>query len=266
MDMEVVEKPICAEFSGPVVRVTLNRPKKRNPLDRTTVRQLAGIVDRVEKDPEARIVLISGAGGHFSAGGDMNGYVDLYRKPNDFEEFLVDFHGLLNTMEASSKIYVAAIEGFCVAGGLELLLACDVVLATRSARIGDGHITFGQLPGAGGSQRLTRVLGPMRAKWLMLTGKMLSGEECEQIGLVSKCVPDGELIAQTQALLDRLLAASPLGLSGMKHLANQGLQMELADALRMELKFVLNYATTSKDASEGLVAFQEKRKPRFTGT
>jgi enoyl-CoA hydratase/carnithine racemase len=264
--MPKVEDTVIAEFGKRIIRITLNRPQKRNPLDRSTVSQLAAIVRRIEDDDVGQIVVISGAGGHFSAGGDLKGYIDLYRRPEEFRQFLTDFHGLLNVIEASRKIYIVAIEGYCLAGGLELLLACDVVLAARTAKIGDAHLTYGQLPGAGGSQRLPRVIGSMRARYLMLTGTILAAPEAERIGLVSKVVADDELSAEIDRMVDQMLASSPLGLRGMKHLVNQGMRMELEDALRMELDYVVDYASTSNDASEGLVAFQEKRKPRFTGT
>jgi enoyl-CoA hydratase len=257
---------VIAAFGEPVVPITLNRPAQRNPLDRGSVARLAQIVRRVEADPVARVAVIRGAGGHFSAGGDLKGYVDLYRRPADFRAFLDEFHGLLNDIEASTKIWIAAIEGYCVAGGLELLLACDIVLAARSAKIGDAHAGFGQLPGAGGSQRLPRAVGPMRARWLMLSAEILAAAEAERIGLVSKVVADDALAGETDALAGRLVAASPLCLRGMKQLVERGMRMPLAEALQMELEYVHDYATTSNDATEGLHAFAEKRRPRFTGT
>lgn len=256
---------VLAEFGGNVVHVTLNRPLKRNPLDRHVVQKMAEIVERIEADPVSQIVVIRGAGGHFSSGGDLNGYIDLYRQPSAFREFLSNFHGFLNAIEASRKIYIALIEGYCVAGGLELLLACDVVLAEKSAKIGDAHLGFGQLPGAGGSQRLPRVIGPMRARHLMLSGDLISAAEAERIGLVSRVIQDGGLDEEIDRFIARLSASSPLGLRGMKHLVNHGMQLPVDEALRMELDFVVDYATTSHDASEGLFAFRDKRKPEFTG-
>jgi enoyl-CoA hydratase len=138
-------------------------------------------------------------------------------------------------------------------------------VAAQSAKIGDAHLGFGQLPGAGGSQRLPRTIGPMRARHLMLTGEILKAADAERIGLVSTVVADDELAAETTRLANQLLAASPAGLRSMKHLGIHGMRMPVEDALRWELEYVLDYATTSKDATEGLMAFQEKRKPRFTG-
>jgi len=257
---------VLSSVTNAVATITLNRPDQRNPLDWATIRSLAMLVRQYECDAAVHVVVVRGAGGHFSAGGDLKGYIDLYRDAVAFRQFLVEFHAMLNAIEVSKKIYVALIEGYCVAGGLELLLACDIVLATHSAKIGDAHVGFGQLPGAGGSQRLLRTVGPLRARYMMLTGEILDAAEAERIGLVSRVVRDTELSAQTERLLARLATASPLGLEGMKHLARVAATTPLEEGLRAELEYVLRYATMSHDAAEGLLAFSEKRKPRFTGT
>ena len=181
-----------------------------------------------------------------------------------FPPFLDDFFQMLNAIEASSRIYIAAINGVCVAGGLELLLACDLVIAAASARIGDGHLNFGQLPGAGGSQRLPRAIGLLRAKHLILTGNLLSAEEAERIGLVGQVVPDEALDQAVDALVAGLDEKSRVGLRGAKHLTNLTLTTDLATGLKREIEFVHHYATTEPDATEGLLAFKEKRKPVFS--
>jgi enoyl-CoA hydratase/carnithine racemase len=259
------ERMVLTNVSGVVATVTLDRPQQRNPLDWRTVKRLGELVRAFETDASVQVVVVRGAGGNFSAGGDMKGYVDLYRDAAAFRQFLVEFHALLDAIEASSKIYVAVIEGYCVAGGLELLLACDLVLAAESAKIGDAHIGFGQLPGAGGSQRLPRAVGPMRARYLMLTGDILDAAQAERIGLVSKVAPDADLDATLARIVSRVARASPLGREGMKHLVRVASRTDLAEGLRTELEYVWRYATTSVDATEGLVAFGEKRPPRFTG-
>lgn len=246
--------------------LTLNRPDKLNPLDRETVTQLLDAVLGLELREDLRTIVVTGAGRAFSAGGDLDGYVSLYKDPEAFRAFLETFFSLLATIEGSSKIYIAAINGACVAGGLELLLACDVVLAAESAKIGDGHLNFGQLPGAGGSQRLPRAVGALRAKHLMLTGQMWSAQQACAAGLVSEVVPDAELRARAAELARSFSAKSPAGLQGAKHLVNQGLNGSLQDGLRMELEYVHHYATTVPDATEGLLAFREKRAPRFGRT
>lgn len=257
---------ILLEETAPVAKLRLNRPLERNPLDWATIRELRAAVARIEANSDIRIVAISGQGRTFSAGGDMKAYIDLYRRPDDFRIFLEDFNQLLEQIETSKKIFVAIVEGYCVAGGIELLLACDISIASASARIGDGHVNFGQLPGAGGSQRLLRTVGPVQAKLLMLTGELISAAEAHRIGLVSAVVAEENLEAKTNELLLKLLAASQAGLSGAKHLVNAGMQLDFHQSLRMELEYVHTYATTHPDATEGLLAFAEKRKPRFSGT
>lgn len=256
-------KNIELQCDGEVARLTLARADKLNPLDWATVRELKATVAEIESRHEISSVVVTGAGRSFSAGGDLEGYLTLYRKPDQFAAFLDDFYKMLTAIEASQKIYIAAVNGVCVAGGIELLLACDLAIAADTARIGDGHLNFGQLPGAGSSQRLPRAVGLLRAKHLMLTGDLLPAEEARQIGLVNEVVPAAELPAAVDRLLDKLRAKSRVGLSGAKHLANATLTMDLDAGLKHEIAFVHRYATTEPDAIEGLVAFKEKRKPAF---
>ena len=265
-ELDEAQEPIqVVGRGGKVARITLNRPDQRNPLDKHTIKKLRHVIAELEADCAVHIITVRGAGGHFSAGGDLKGYVDLYRHPDEFREFLVDFHGMLDEIESSRKIYVAVVDGYCVAGGLEVLLACDIVMAGSSAKIGDGHIRFGQLPGAGGSQRLMRKVGPTRARYLMLTGDIITATEAERIGLVSRVVADEALDHAMAGLIKGLSGASSLGLAGMKRLANIAERNDLTSGLRAELEYVHDYASNSVDASEGLMAFQEKRAPQFTG-
>lgn len=254
---------IRVEREGGLALVTLDRADKLNPLDWGTVRELRDAVAALEREADVAVVVITGAGRAFSAGGDLAGYLRLYRSPADFRAFLQDFHDLLAAIEASAKIYVAAVNGFCVAGGLELILACDLVLAAESAQIGDGHLNFGQLPGAGGSQRLPRAIGVLRAKHLMLSGALLPAREAERIGLVGEVVPDGRLVERARELAAGLLEKSRSGVRGMKHLVNAGMQGPLEAGLTMEMEYVHRYATTDPDATEGLAAFRDKRKPAY---
>lgn len=251
------------DTAGGHARLSLQRPDKLNPLDWATVRELKQAVAAIEAMDEIFVVSIIGSGRSFSAGGDLDGYLRLYREPTEFADFLEDFYAMLAGIENSRKIYIALINGVCVAGGLELLLACDLVLAADTARIGDGHLNFGQLPGAGGSQRLPRAIGLLRAKHLMLTGKLLTAAEAREIGLVNEVVPHAELEAALDRLVGQLAEKSRVGLASAKHLANKTLTSDLEEGLRYEIDFVLNYATTVPDATEGLLAFKEKRKPIY---
>lgn len=251
-------------WSGSCVRLTLARADKLNALDWATIRELKDAVAAIEAKTDVYAVIITGRGRSFSAGGDLDGYIELYRHPDKFAAFLADFFQTLSAIEASSKIYIAAVNGVCVAGGLELLLACDLAIAASSARIGDGHLNFGQLPGAGGSQRLPRAIGLLRAKHLIFTGELLSADEAQHIGLVNEVVSDTDLDAAVEALVARLGEKSRVGLRGAKYLANLSLTTDLAIGLRKEIDFVHRYATTEHDATEGLVAFRERRKPVFS--
>ena len=256
-------EPLEVRVAGQLATVTLKRPDKLNPLDWATVKALLAGFRALDRDAGVRVVVVTGSGRAFSAGGDLEGYVELYRKPAEFRRFLDDFNALLDTIERSAKVVVAAVNGPCVAGGLELMLACDMVIASEEATIGDGHLNYGQLPGAGGSQRLPRAIGVLRAKDLIFTGRLLDGREAARIGLVTKAVPAAQLDASIEALVAELLDKSPAGLKGAKHLINEGMRGDLATGIARELDHVHDYACTNPDATEGLVAFKEKRKPMF---
>jgi enoyl-CoA hydratase len=253
---------IRVAIEGDLARVTLARADKLNPLDWSTVKELKAAVAEIEAAP-VRFVILTGEGRAFSAGGDLDGYLKLYRDAVAFQAFLDDFYAMLTGIEKARAIWIAAVNGVTVAGGIELLLACDMALAGASAKIGDGHLNFGQLPGAGGSQRLPRAIGLLRAKHLMLTGDLLDAETCERWGLVTKVVPDTELVAQAEAWVASLSEKSGAGLAGAKRLANMTLDLPYEEGLKAEIAFVHRYATTEPDATEGLIAFKEKRPPRF---
>ncbi len=138
-----------------------------------------------------------------------------------------------------------------------------MAIAGQSGKISDGHINFGQLPGAGGSQRLPRAIGLLRAKHLMLTGEMLDAETSERWGLVTRVFPDETLLSEIDAMIAKMADKSAVGLRGAKRLANMTLDTPYGEGLRQEIAFVHNYATTEPDATEGLLAFKEKRAPRF---
>lgn len=249
--------------AGGRATICFQQPERMNPLDWSTIKELRQAVALADGDADVRVVVVTGSGRAFSAGGDLEGYLTLYRDEAVFRCFLEDFFQLADAIERSPRIYVAAVNGFCVAGGLELMLACDLAIAAREAKIGDGHLKFGQLPGAGGSQRLPRAIGVPRAKHLLLTGRLIDGAEAERIGLVAEAVPAAELEAHVDTLVESLLAHGRAGVEGMKRLVNRGMAGTLAEGLRMEIDHVHRYATTHPDATEGLLAFRDKRRPRF---
>ncbi len=254
---------IKVEWEGRAARITLDRADKLNPLDWATIKELRAGIAEIEAS-DCLAVIVTGSGRSFSAGGDLEGYIKLYADPAAFAQFLDDFFRMLDEIERSEKIYIAAVNGVTVAGGLELLLACDLAIAADTAKIGDGHLNFGQLPGAGGSQRLPRAIGLLRAKHLMLSGRLLTAAEAERIGLVGEVVPAADLDATARRYVAEMAEKSPVGVRGMKHLANKALTLPLGEGLAYEMGYVHHYATTVPDATEGLIAFRDKRKPVFS--
>jgi enoyl-CoA hydratase len=254
---------VLLRCDGAVATLTLNRPDKLNPLDGDTIVALGAMVEELDGLADIRMVRLTGAGKALSSCDFLAGYISLYWAPDVCRDFLESFHTLLNRIEQSTKIYVAVVNGACVAGGLELLLACDMALAAEGARIGDGHLNFGQLPGAGGSQRLPRAIGAMGAKFLILSGEFLDAAAAQRIGLIGRVFPDCHLEADSMVLCQAMAKHSAVGLKGAKYLVNRGLAGDLQTGLRMELEFVHNYATTERDAMEGLLAFKDKRPPEY---
>ncbi|HEY0903024.1 MAG TPA: enoyl-CoA hydratase-related protein [Marmoricola sp.] len=247
------------------VLIRVNRPEQRNPLDHATVRALLRHLEEAEQDESVRGFVVSGVGPAFSAGGDLRKYVDLYARPAQFSAFLADFKQLCERLERGQLVTCAMVNGACVAGGLELALACDFITISEDARIGDGHLGSGQLPGAGGSQRLGRAIGWQKAKEWMLSGRLYTAREAEAVGLVSVVAAPESLEAATLELVGSVGQHSPLGYRTLKQLINVGRQESLDDGLEREIKQVHEYATTSRDATEGLLAFLEKRRPKYDG-
>ena len=245
--------------------LTFRRPEQRNPIDLATLEALAPLLDEAADDERVRVVVITGAGSAFSAGGDLRGYLGLYEDPPAFRDYLERFAAVCARLEESDMLTIAMVNGACVAGGLELALSCDLVLAAESATIADGHLVFGQLPGAGGSQRLCRAIGLQKAKELLLTGRTIDATEAVAIGLVAEVVPAADLEGRVIEVAAAAARHSRLGLRRMKQLIVLSQEEDRAAALRAEMDIVVDYATTTHDATEGLHAFLERRPPDWQG-
>jgi len=247
--------------------VTLNRPKQLNPLDWEMVKELSSLLPQLAAEASVRVVAITGAGSAFSAGGDMKRYQALQRDPVDFPRFLADVHRLFSSIAAYPKPYLALVNGVAVAGGLELILACDIAFAARSARIGDAHLPFGQMGGGGVLSLLPRAVGPQRARELVFSGRLLGSDEALAWGLVSKVVDDAELKEAGMAFAREVAKKSALGVANAKQVLNSGFLegTGVPSAMQLERETTARYCLTSVDAHEGLQAFAEKRTPRFVG-
>ena len=257
---------VLLERRGPAAWVTLNRPRALNALNGELLDELAGMLDAIEADAAARCLVLTGAGRAFCAGADLAFIHSLpaHRRKVATATFLDRASALMSRLEAFPKPVIAALNGIAVAGGLELLLCCDLVVAAASARLGDGHANYGLLPGAGASARLPRRIGLVRAKHLFFTGDLVPVSSLMTAGLINTVVPDDDLVGEVDRLVGKIADKSPLGLRRMKELANAAVETTLADALRNELAVNENYAS-SFDRNEGLAAFNERRQPVFEG-
>lgn len=254
--------PISIFQAGAVGWVVLDRPDALNSLDRESVEQFTQRLAEWRDDPSVRVVAITGRGRAFCAGADLK---EAGLKPKAGEKDLLDLIVLLFDMLRSyPKPVIAAVNGLALAGGLEIVLCCDLVIAAESARFGDAHSNFGVFPGGGGAAILPRKIPANVARYLLFTGDMMSAADARLYGLANEVVPDSQLEARVQALADRLAKKSPLVLAGMKRVANEAADKSAADALRHELLECRNHSR-SWDMQEGLAAFVGKRDPEFRG-
>lgn len=194
---------------GRVGHVSLNRPEARNALDLRTVEELEEALRRLED--AARVIVIRGAGGNFCAGADLKYVSDNRRDGPTMRRFIEQINRAFNRAEKSPVPVVAAVEGYALAGGFELLQACDVVVLAEDAVLGDQHANFGLMPGGGGSQRLPRLVGRQRALGLLLSGEWISGRQAVEWGLAYRAVPAGDLESEVGALASRLAERSKRG-------------------------------------------------------
>jgi len=254
--------PISHRQEGAVAWVTLDRPAAMNSLDRETVAQFAERLTVWRDDASVRVIAITGRGRAFCAGADLK---EAAAPPEHGKKDLLDeIVVLFDMLRAYPKPVIAAVNGLALAGGLEIVLCCDIVIAAEEGRFGDAHSNFGVFPGGGGAAILPRKVPPNVARYLLFTGDSLPAVEAKAYGLVNEVVTLPELETRVQALADRLGKKSPLVLAGMKRVANEALDKTAQDALRHELLEARNHGR-SWDMQEGLAAFIEKRQPNFKG-
>jgi enoyl-CoA hydratase len=251
------------ERDGRLVLVTFNRPKQLNAINRVVVRELDELCASLEGDSLARVVLFTGAGERaFVAGADIGEFVGL--TPVEALTFGQRIQRLFSRIEALPQVTIAAVNGFALGGGCELTQCCDLVLAAETARFGQPEVNLGVTPGAGGTQRLARVVGMHRAKELNLLGEMIDAGEAHRIGIANRVVPAGGLMTEARALADKLIAKAPITLRLIKEAMNEGYDLDLPKGLAIEAKaWAVVYST--EDKTEGVAAFLEKRKPVFKG-
>jgi enoyl-CoA hydratase len=244
--------------------LTINRPKVLNALDVPTLLEFEAAFGRLEADPAARVIVFTGAGDRaFVAGGDI---ADLNSRDGlaHYQEFAEVVHRVFRRIEISDKPTIAAVNGFALGGGTELILATDIRVLADTARLGLPEITLGLFPGAGGTQRIIRQIPLCRAKEIMFTGEQISAAEALAVGLANKVVPKDQVLAVAKEIASKIAAKSPLVLKLLKRTLLNGADMPLSAALPYE-QSMIGLVLDTADSHEGCSAFIEKRKANFTG-
>lgn len=245
-----------------IATITVNRPDKLNALNDATMTELGTVIDQLRADPDVAAIIVTGAGRAFVAGADI---AELRAKSRaEMHELARRGQDVFLRFETSPKPVVAAVNGFALGGGCELALACHVRIASEHAKFGQPEVKLGIIPGYGGTQRLTRIVGKGRALQLLLTGEIIDAAEAHRVGLANQVVPAAALAEAARGIVKAMLANGPLALARCIEVVNQGADLSLDKALALEAKVFSELAAT-EDMREGTAAFLEKRAPAFRG-
>jgi enoyl-CoA hydratase/carnithine racemase len=258
-------EPIQYEVDGPIARIWLNRPHKRNAVSQQLLDELDAARQRAEEDPNIRVMVIRGRGGTFCSGFDLDELQSDFVGTSGAYEVAQRSARICDAIFRSPTPSVSVHEGYSTAGGFEILVNCDFSIAEENAKIGDFHIRRALFGGAGPIYRLPRILGERKAKELMLTGKLLSGREAYEWGLVNACAPAEELDATVDRFVAELIDKSPFQMGITKMALNRGLDADV-DTLMLVERLAVGVTLNSNDAAEGIAAFLDKRDPNWTGT
>ncbi|HEY6670797.1 MAG TPA: enoyl-CoA hydratase [Methyloceanibacter sp.] len=250
---------IIVSSKGKVGLITLNRPQALNALNTLLISELNRALDAFEIGPAIGCIVITGNEKAFAAGVDIK---EMHKK-SFVEAYGGDFLAPFDRINQCRKPIIAAVAGYALGGGCELAMACDIILAADNAVFGQPEINLGIMPGAGGTQRLTRAVGKAKAMELCLTGRHMQADEAERSGLVSRIVPAAELMDEAMKVADKIANLSQHAVMMIKEAINRGFATTLAEGARFERgQFYSLFAT--EDQKEGMLAFIEKRKPHFT--
>ena len=247
---------------GGIARIVLNRPQQLNAISPALLDDLGRACEAIERDPGVKAVTLTAAGRAFCAGADLKTVKELSPDPVRWSAFIGLWHRVFDRIEALPVPVVAGVHGLALAGGLELVLVADLVVADEEARLGDQHANFGLVAGGGGSQRLPRLIGARRAKELMLLGGWLTARQALEWGLVNRVAPAGKLAEAVDEWAEAIAAKSASASRTVKALVARAGDLDLASGLAIERDLV-GHHMRSADAAEGLAAFAEKRTPAF---
>lgn len=253
---------ILVERRGRVAVITINRPEKRNALNIQTRAEGAAALDELRGDDSVQVVVLTGAGDKaFIAGADIAEFAE--RTAITQREVMLE-RGLFNAIDSFPKPVIAMVNGYCLGGGCEVALACDIRIASETASFGQPEINLGIIPGGGGTQRLPRLVGEGKAMELILTGEIIDAQTALNIGLVNHVVPADQLEAKTMEIANRMAEKSPIALRLAKEAVRLASRSNIDEGLRREVDlFALCFSSEDKD--EGVSAFLQKRKPEFKG-
>lgn len=256
-------KIVTLKKEGKIATITVDRPDALNALNSDVLTQLKEAADKVSKDKDIYVVIVTGSGEKaFVAGADIKEM--LGKTPLDMRKFTILGHEVMNSIANMEKPVIAAVNGYALGGGLELALACDIRIASENAKLGVPEVKLGIFPGFGGTQRLTTVVGKGRAAELVFTGKMIDAKEAESMGLVNRVVPPDQLAKEVDQLAQAIAKNGPIGVRLSKSAINAALETGLYEGLAYERELV-SLAFSTEDKEEGMKAFLEKRDPKFKG-
>ncbi|MEW6324398.1 MAG: enoyl-CoA hydratase-related protein [Nitrospirota bacterium] len=252
---------VTTQTDDHIATITINHPPA-NALSLTVMQQLDAAVSAAIADPAVKVLVLTGAGSVFVAGADLRDVAQISSAARG-RELTRNGQAIFDKIEQSPKPVIAAINGlFCLGGGLELAMACHLRIAGDRARLGQPEIDLGIIPGFGGTQRLSRIVGPSKAAELILTGDKITAQEAKEIGLVNKVAPDGEVLKQAQGLAKKIASKGQAAVRAAMAAIHASLTMPMADGLKKESDLFGSLCETA-DMREGVTAFLEKRQPKW---
>jgi enoyl-CoA hydratase len=258
MSLNQQYKNILTEIEDGIGFIKINRPTRRNSLNMETLVEIEEALSNYEKDDEVKLIIFTGTDKVFAAGAD----IAQLRDRKMLEALIPGAQATYNKIENCETPTIALINGYALGGGFELALSCDIRLAAADAKMGLPELNLAIIPGAGGTQRLSRMVGKGKALEMILTGKMVTGEEAERLGIVASSVPGDQLLHEGKVMAEKIMAKGPLAIKLVKMVINKGFDADMGTALLLE-KLAQTVAFATEDKFEGTSAFLEKRQPKY---